>query len=325
MKNKQKGWGYLNMSFLLLGLFFVTSCHQPAVDYPKVIDPNDNPTTPSKVELGKQLFFDTRLSIDNTVSCATCHQPDRAFTDNLPFSNGVHGHKSMRNAPTLINVAYQPHFMFEAEIKTLEMQVVVPITDINEMGFEKISELVDKLRKIPEYQAMAQEAFGRPFDVWVLTRALAAFQRTLIAWDSDFDRYYFEGKPLSASAARGYRILSEQLYCTQCHPAPFFTTFELSSNGLGDTLDGGRYRITGNQTDFGLFKIPTLKSITETHPYMHNGSIENLEEVIDYYAKGGNGGINQSPLIVPFSLSSEEKKDLIAFFESLKVSGEIKF
>jgi len=319
MKRNQKEWRYIRMSILSFCLLVLASCNPHIDKYPKVVDPEDNLTTPAKVELGKKLFFDTRLSTDNTVSCATCHQPEHAFTDNLPFSDGVHGRKSMRNAPTLINVAYQPHFMFEAELKTLEMQVVVPITDLNEMGFEKISELVDKLSKIPEYQSMSQEAFNRPFDVWVLTRALSSFQRTLIAWDSEFDRYYFEGKPLNPSAARGYKIFSEKLYCTQCHPAPYFTTFELSSNGLGDTLDGGRYRVSGSPEDFGLFKIPTLKSITETHPYMHNGSIANLEAVIDYYAKGGNGGKNQSPVIVPFTLSENEKKDLMVFFESLRV------
>lgn len=317
MKSKQLTWWCMNLPALCVCLLVVIGCNQQSIKYPEVVHPDDNPLTPEKVELGRKLFFDTRLSTDNTVSCATCHQPERAFTDNLPFSDGVHGRKSLRNTPTLINVAYQPHFMFEAELKTLEMQVVVPITDLNEMGFEKISELVDKLSEIPEYQEMAQIAFNRPFDVWVLTRALSAFQRTLTAWDSEFDRFYFENKPMNPSAERGYKIFSEKLYCVECHPAPFFTTFELASNGLGDTLDGGRYRVTGSMDDFGLFKTPSLKNITKTSPYMHNGSISDIDNVIEYYANGGNGGKNQSSVIVPFTLSMEEKKDLLAFFEAL--------
>lgn len=316
--NRARAYQMFFMIYALFLLLLIPGCQSNEVIYPVVSHPDDNPYSVEKVGLGKKLFFDKRLSIDNTVACATCHQPDRAFTDNLSLSTGVFGRKSMRNAPSLINVAYQPHFMFEAEIKTLEMQAVVPITDLNEMGFEKIGELVDKLSRIEEYKVLAQRAFNRNFDVWVLTRSLAAYQRTIVSWNSDFDDFYFKGKPLNDAAMRGYKIFSEDLYCVACHPAPYFTTFELASNGIIDSLDGGRYRITGKQKDYGLFKIPSLKNITKTFPYMHNGSINSIEDVLTYYSNGGNGSDNQSVLIKPFQLTSDQKKDLLSFFKSLE-------
>ncbi|GAA0875903.1 cytochrome c peroxidase [Wandonia haliotis] len=305
--------------FLLLqvGLVTLFSCSSP---YPEPIHPEDNPFSIEKAELGEKLFFDPRLSIDNTVSCATCHVPERAFTDNLPLSNGVYGRKSLRNAPSLINVAYQPHFMFEGEIKTLEMQAVVPITDLNEMGYEKIGELVQKLHSIDEYNELAKQVFDREFDVWVLTRALAAYERTLIVWNSPFDDYYFLGKELDKQALKGYRIFDEQLHCTDCHPAPFFTSFEIKSNGSGNGRDGGRYRITADSTDFGKFKIPSLRNVTKTYPYMHDGSVQTIDEVLDYYAKGGSGNLNQSEEIKSFTLSDEEREALHAFFRSLETN-----
>jgi cytochrome c peroxidase len=305
----------------VIGLIFSfanTSCNNSVSSkYPTLKQNVNDENERQKIKLGEQLFFDTRLSIDNSISCSSCHNPNLAFADTVSFSKGVNGNKSFRNSPTLLNVAFQPHFMFEAELKTLEMQVVVPLTDLNEMGFEKISELIDRLKRIPEYEQQALSVFGKPFDIWVLTRSLAAYQRSLVSWTSDFDAYYFENKPLSPSARNGYRIFSEKLYCTSCHPAPFFTTFELASNGVYDSLDYGRYRITGKEEDKGKVKIPTLKNITLTHPYMHNGSLHTLNDVLSYYANGGSNRPNQSPVIQPFELSEQEKEDLFAFFNSL--------
>lgn len=302
--------------FLCFSIFFASSCKKES-PYPKVIEPEDNLTTPEKVALGEMLFFDPRLSIDNTVSCATCHIPERAFTDGKQFSDGVNGGKSMRNTPSLINVAYQPYFMFEGAIPSLERQSHVPIIDLNEMGYERISDLVDKLAALEEYQVLAQRAFNRPFDVYVLTRALASYERTLIQWDSDFDRYYFLHEPFDASAMRGYKIFSEQLYCVECHPAPFFTDFGLHNNGLYDSLDWGRWRITGLESDKGSFKTPSLKNSRLTAPYMHDGRLRSLDEVLDYYALGGSRNPNQDPRIQPFVLNEQERKDLLRFLERI--------
>lgn len=285
--------------------------------YPEVIHPKDNLPNAAKIELGKRLFFDTRMSADSSLSCASCHLPEKAFTDAEKIAKGIGGRLSLRNAPTLLNVAYQPHFMFDGELKTLEMQAIVPITDENEMGITDLGALVKRLASDPEYDRLAKEGFNKPFDLWVLTRALGAYQRTLVAWNSEFDRYYFDNQPMNESAMRGWKIFSEQLYCTSCHPAPFFTTFEVVDNGYEDTLDGGRFRVTWDRKDFGTFKVPTLRNITLTYPYMHNGGFATLEEVLDFYARGGDQTANQSKHIQSFSLSARERKDLHAFFEAL--------
>jgi cytochrome c peroxidase len=285
--------------------------------FPQVVHPKDNLPNAAKIELGRRLFFDTRLSEDGSFSCASCHFPEKAFTDSEKIALGIAGRKSLRNVPTLVNVGYQPHFMFDGELKTLEMQAIVPITDENEMGITDLGELVNRLASDPEYDRLAKEGFKKPFDLWVLTRALGSFQRTLVAWNSEFDRYYFRKKPMNESAMRGWKIFSEQLYCTSCHPAPFFTTFEVVDNGFLDTLDGGRFRVSWDKSDYGKFKIPTLKNSTMTYPYMHNGEMASLADVLDFYAKGGHGTPNQSPIIRPFSLSEKEKNDLLAFFEAL--------
>jgi cytochrome c peroxidase len=298
-----------------IGVFLsLTSC---SPDYPEVVHPKDNLPNAAKIELGKRLFFDTRLSADSSLSCASCHLPEKAFTDYEKLAKGIDGRRSLRNAPTLLNVAYQPHFMFDGELKTLEMQAIVPITDENEMGITDLGALVKRLASDPEYDRLAKEGFNKPFDLWVLTRALGTYQRTLVVWTSEFDQYYFEKRPMNESAMRGWKIFSEKLYCTSCHPAPFFTTFEVVDNGFEDTLDGGRFRVTWDRKDFGTFKVPTLRNITFTYPYMHNGRLATIDEVLDFYGRGGDHTTNQSKLIQPFALTARERKDLHAFFEAL--------
>jgi cytochrome c peroxidase len=285
----------------------------------QVIFDSLNPEDKRVTEFGKQLFFDVRLSVDNSVSCATCHLPERAFTDGRVKAEGILGRTTMRNAPTLLNIGYQPHFMFDGAVPTLEMQALVPLKDTNEMGND-IQQLVDKLRAIPEYQALALELYGRDFDAFVLTRALGNFQRSLISQHSPFDQWYYnkDTTHFNSSAERGYRIFSEKLYCTSCHTPPAFTTYEILNNGI-DTLniDEGLFRITGNSVDIGKFKVPTLRNISLTAPYMHDGSIENLYDVVQYYSKGGHNHQNQDLRIKPFELNAEEVEDLIHFFEAL--------
>lgn len=285
----------------------------------QVIFDSLNPKNEGAAEFGKQLFFDVRLSADNSISCASCHLPERAFTDGLLKAEGIFGRVSMRNTPTLLNVGYQPHFMFDGAVPTLEMQALIPLKDTSEMGND-IQQLVTKLRAIPEYQALAIELYGRDFDAFVLTRALSNFQRSLISQNSPFDKWFYtkESTDFSMSAERGYRIFSEKLYCTSCHTPPAFTTYEILNNGV-DTLniDEGLYRITGNPQDIGKFKVPTLRNISLTAPYMHDGSIKNLYDVIQYYSKGGHKHRNQDIRIQPFKLNSAEVEDLIHFFKAL--------
>lgn len=285
----------------------------------QVIFDSFNPEDKRVTEFGKQLFFDVRMSVDNSVSCASCHLPERAFTDGRIKAEGILGRITMRNAPTLLNIGYQPHFMFDGAVPTLEMQALVPLKDTNEMGND-IQQLVDKLRVIPEYQALAAELYGRDFDAFVLTRALGNFQRSLISQNSPFDQWFYnnDSTHFSHSAERGYRIFSERLYCTSCHLPPAFTTYEILNNGL-DTLnkDEGLFRITGDPQDIGKFKVPTLRNISLTAPYMHDGSIDNLYDVIQHYSTGGHNHQNQDNRIQPFELNAEEVEDLMRFFEAL--------
>lgn len=283
--------------------------------------PSDNLNSEEKVELGKKLFFDKRLSKDETVSCATCHVPSLAFTDGKETSDGVYGRKTTRNAPSILNAAFLPKIMFDAELPTLEMQVIVPIQEHTEMGMN-MKELILKLRAIPEYRDAAKEVFNREFDPWVLTRSISAYERTLISDASPFDLFYYkkQKKSLSKSAQRGWKIFSEELYCTKCHSLPNFTTFKAENNGYTtlESEDLGRFRIHFDSSDVGKFKVPSLRNISLTAPYMHDGKMKTLNEVIDFYEQGGGKVYNQSEIIKPFKLSSQEKLDLIEFLKSLE-------
>ena len=288
--------------------------------------PADNPTTPEKVALGKKLFFDKRLSLDGTVSCASCHDPHKAFTDQLTTSIGIKGQRTERNAPSVLNSGFLKNVMFDAHLKTLELQVIVPLQEPTEMG-HNMKKLIPQLRAIPEYQAAAQKIFQRDFDAYVLTRSISAFQRTLVSMNSRFDQYQAGNKKaLSKDEQAGWKLFSEKLYCIQCHPAPYFTTFEAANNGLYLDFgkDKGRFRINLDSADIGKFKIPSLRNVDLTFPYMHDGSIETLENVIAHYSQGGKKHPLQSSTIVPFDLSAKEQKQLISFLKSLTDTSYLK-
>ena len=308
-------WG-----MLIISLFFVQcSTNQPEVSVLGEINyPEDNLFDQRKVDLGKKLFFDTRLSVDNSISCATCHVPSKAFTDQLPMSRGVNNHFSTRNAPSLLNVGYLPHLMFDAEISSLELQAIVPIQDTNEMNF-LMGDLAQRLSKDDEYVKLANDIFDREVDAFVITRSLAAFQRTLISDNSKYDQWKRGEVEFTTSEKLGHKLFTEDLHCTKCHPAPLFTTGEAENNGLYADYkdDKGRFRINVDTNDIGKFKVPSLRNIELTFPYMHDGSFSNLEEVIEHYKKGGEKHFNQSEIIQPFELNSTEKKGLIDFLKTL--------
>jgi cytochrome c peroxidase len=283
--------------------------------------PSDNPQNAAKIALGRKLFFDTRLSLDGTVSCATCHDPRKAFTDNLAKSKGINGQLSERNAPSLLNAAFLKTAMFDAHLQTLELQVIVPIQEPVEMG-HNMKNLLKQLRQIPEYQAAAQAIFGRDFDAWVLTRSISAFERSLLSMNAPFDQYLAGNKKaMSKDQLAGWRIFSEDLYCIKCHPAPYFTTYEAANNGLYANYEGkadqGRFRIHQDSSDIGKFKVPSLRNLPLTYPYMHDGSLQTISAVLAHYQKGGAGHPLQDQQIVAFNLSSKEKQQLTAFFNAL--------
>lgn len=307
---------------LMVSLFSVKCKSNKAMiqEFGNLNTPDDNPITDAKVELGRKLFFDKRLSLDNTVSCATCHIPAFGFTDRKKVSDGVLGRKTVRNSPSLLNAGYLPTVMFDAHLTSLEMQVIVPIQEHVEMGM-KMSEVIERLKAVPEYQMAARDIFNRDFDPWVLTRCISAFERTLLSVNSRFDQYYYgkNSKAMTNDEIKGWKLFSEKLYCTSCHPAPYFTTFKAENNGLYKDFgkDEGRFRIHHDSVDIGKFKVPSLRNIELTFPYMHDGSKNSIEEIISHYEKGGMNHWNQNQIITPFKLSTKEKNQLKAFLFAL--------
>jgi cytochrome c peroxidase len=282
--------------------------------------PADNVLTKSRIALGRRLFYDPVLSADSTRSCGSCHAPHLAFSDSTAVSLGIDSRAGTRNAPTLANVAYQKKLLREGGVPTLEMQILVPIQEHNEFDFN-ILLVAERLQKMPEYVAMAEKAYGRTPDAFVITRSIAAFERTLLSGDSPYDQYSFQGKnnALSMAEKRGLELFqSERLNCSKCHSGFLFTNQEFTNNGLYEIYpDSGRIRLTGLESDRGVFKVPSLRNIALTAPYMHDGSLTTLEAVIDHYQTGGKPHPNKSPLLKPFALTVEERADLIVFLRSL--------
>jgi cytochrome c peroxidase len=309
----------------ILMLLLCCSCESPedlSKEYPF---PVDNPPSAQKIELGRALFFDKRLSLDESIACADCHNPSFAFTDRKAVSDGINGKHSERNAPTLLNSAFLQTVMFDAHLKTLELQVIVPIQEATEMG-HNMKVLIPKLRAIPEYQKAAKTLFNRDFDAWVLTRSIAAFERSLISLNSPYDQYMKGNKRALSSEQHAGMKLFNSLYCTTCHPAPYFTNFKAENNGLYHDYgnDKGRFRINLDSADIGFFKTPTLRNIELTYPYMHDGSLQSLDEVIEHYVAGGKHPKGQHPSILRFQLTTREKKQLISFLGALTDTSYLK-
>ena len=309
----------------ILMLLLCCSCESPedlSKEYPF---PVDNPPSAQKIELGRALFFDKRLSLDESIACADCHNPSFAFTDRKAVSDGINGKHSERNAPTLLNSAFLQTVMFDAHLKTLELQVIVPIQEATEMG-HNMKVLIPKLRAIPEYQKAAKTLFNRDFDAWVLTRSIAAFERSLISLNSPYDQFMKGNKRALSSEQQAGMKLFNSLYCTTCHPAPYFTNFKAENNGLYQDYgnDKGRFRINLDSADIGFFKTPTLRNIELTYPYMHDGSLQTLDEVIEHYVAGGKHPKGQHPSILGFQLTTREKKQLISFLGALTDTSYLK-
>lgn len=282
--------------------------------------PEGAAVTVERVALGKRLFYDPRLSRDASISCATCHLQEAAFADHLPVSIGIEGRVGFRNSPTLVNVGYHPYYFKEGGNPTLEGQAFGPIEEHTEMDYN-VPSIVERLRDDLDLQQMAQRAYGRNLDAYSLIFSLGAFQRTIISADAPYDRYRYRGETqaLSAAEERGLALFaSERLNCTQCHAGFDLSTYAIVNNGShANYADEGLARITQDSTDVGKFKVPTLKNIALTYPYMHDGSYPTLLSVIEQYNRGGSGHRNQSPYIRPLHLTEQEKQDLLAFLHSL--------
>lgn len=281
-----------------------------------------------RVALGKELFFDPILSRNRDISCATCHLPHLAFTDGLPVSVGTEGRMHNRNSPSLFNVAWQPYLFMDGGNPSLESQVIGPIEEHREMDLP-FTEALARVGAIASYQEKFQQAFNQDVNPYSLSLALASYERALVSYDSPFDRYYYQGdsSALSESAKAGLALfISPDLNCVACHSFPLTTDFSFRNNGLKEFyLDSGRARVTNNLLEHeGQFKVATLRNIALTAPYMHDGSLQSLGEVVDHYASGGSNHRLKDSLIDGFSLSAHQKQNLIAFLEALTDTSSYK-
>jgi cytochrome c peroxidase len=286
--------------------------------------PAENQSTPARVELGRKLFFDTRLSAHGKMSCATCHQPEHgfAFPDAIAPA-GFNGQRATRNVPTLINAGYRTSLFHDGRAKTLEEQALGPIQHPAEMG-SNLDELVQRLAAVPEYAAAFEREFGGPITAANIAQALAAFERTLVSHDTPFDRYARgDEQALSESARRGYVIFRDKANCITCHSGPDFTDGAFRNIGVGwdgkQYKDLGRGQATGRAGDNGKFRVPTLRGLVWTAPYMHDGSLKTLEEVVAYYDRNGPKDLT-TDLHAPLNLTDQEQRDLVEFLKSLSSS-----
>jgi cytochrome c peroxidase len=287
--------------------------------FPPVPDNAAYPMTQASVQLGRALFFDTRLSRDGTVACASCHFPDRAFSDTVVLSVGIEGRLGMRNAPPLFNLAWHPAFFRDGGIPSLEQLAIAPIHDPNEMDFN-IHEAAQRLANEDPYARLSQLAYGEPLTAFLLVRALASYQRTLLSGWSRYDRFrQGDVDALTGQEQRGLELFnSAELKCGSCHGGFDFTDHQYHNIGLYEhSSDPGRERISLDPQDRGRFKTPSLRNVALTAPYMHDGTLRTLEEVVDHFANGGEAASNKSPLITGFIMSEQDKQDLIAFLNSL--------
>jgi len=270
--------------------------------------PESNPLTPDKIEIGRRLFFDPRLSRDEKTACATCHQPDRAFSDEHQLALGVFGRTGRRNAPAIINRGYGRLFFWDGRAHTLEEQVLKPIQDPNEMDLSL---------------AEAEARVGLSADD--ISRALATYVRSLLSGNSAFDRFVNgDRSALSDEAQRGLQIFRGKGNCTRCHVGPNFTDEKLHNTGVAWDPSTGSGQVSGSFSDpgagHGNFKTPTLRDVARTAPYMHDGSVATLEGVVDFYDRGGRQNPDLDPEIHPLRLTADEKRALLAFLGALSGS-----
>ena len=294
--------------------------HVPlGLDAPPV--PADNALSDAKVALGKDLYFDKRLSKNGTVSCETCHNPMMGWTDHKPVSTGIHGQHGTRNAPTVLNSAYNPAQFWDGRAPSLEKQIEGPVANPVEMGFS-LEGAAKRIGAIKGYAPLFAAAFGSPkvtFDR--IEQAIAGFERTILSGDSPYDRYVAgDANALSPEAAKGMALFFGKANCDACHSGKNFSDGDYHNIGVGMASkhpDWGRYLVTKQDADRGKFKTPTLRDLPETFPYMHDGSVKTLAEVIKFYNRGGEKNKWLDPQMHPLNLDSAEQAELVAFLDAL--------
>ncbi len=297
----------------------------PELDVELFWVPEDNPITPEKAALGWQLFYDTRLSSDETISCASCHLPDAGFADPRPGSIGVGGQVGGRNAPTIINAMFNEALFWDGRAASLEEQAVGPIMNSIEMA-NTLSDMEARLARIPGYRRQFKAVFGtEKITAELVGKAIATFERVVVSVNSPWDRSVSTGDEslVSAAARRGNGLFNDKAGCAQCHVATSVTDvpFDLFQNtGAGmdtEEPDLGRFVHSGDEEDRGAFKTPALRNVAQTAPYMHDGSLKTLEDVIRYYERGGDANPWLDEKMKPVELTDQERQDLLAFLDAL--------
>jgi cytochrome c peroxidase len=304
---------------------------EPPLGLPPILWPDENPYTPEKRELGWLLYFDTRLSSDKSVSCASCHSPEKGFTDGAPVSTGIKGQKGGRSAPTVINRAYSLVQFWDGRAATLEHQAKGPIANPIEMTMAPDAAAAHKacvecLRAIPGYVQRFEKIFGtKDFTIDHVAMAIATFERTVLSGNSPWDKHKAgDKKAMSEAQVRGKSVFFEKAQCDRCHIGFNFTDGSFENIGIGmdkPSPDLGRFLVTKKEEHKGAFKTPTLREIEHTGPYMHDGSLKTLEEVVDHYDKGGIPNKHLSQQMKKLNLSPQEKSDLVAFLKALSGEG----
>ena len=309
---------------------------QTPLGLPPVPIPVDNPPTAETIALGRRLYWDPLLSVDNTVACASCHSPEFGFSDGKPVSEGVDGQKGGRNAPTVFHAAYYTTQFWDGRAPNLEKQAEGPVQNPIEMA-HTLEGVEKKLAADARYREEFREAFGPgPISYDMVAKSIASFERTVISGNSPFDRYFYGGDKtaLSDSARRGLEIFRnpEKGNCAACHPLGLFANNDFHNIGVGvndegELTDLGRYTVTKKDRDRGAFKTPSLRNIALSAPYMHDGSLQTLQEVVDFYVGGGNSNDYLDPQLKALEPTSPTGKvnwrrdDLVAFLETL--TGEM--
>jgi cytochrome c peroxidase len=297
----------------------------PAVpaDFPELPAPADNVLTPQRIALGRRLFYDKRLSRTGEIACASCHDQAHGFADPHRVSVGVEGRTGERNAPGLANLAWGTSFFWDGGAPTLEHQAIAPIKNPVEMDLT-LAEANLRLAADPDVLAAFQQAYGEPPSEATLPRALASFVRSLVSGQSRFDRHRRgDTTALDDAEKRGLALFEgERAECFHCHVGWNLTNNAFRNDGIaaGDP-DLGRARLTRQDVDAGKFRVPSLRNVAVTAPYMHDGSLTTLEEVIEQYDRGGRGHPNTDPTIRPLGLTAAEKADLLAFLRALTDEG----
>ena len=341
----------------------LANIQRPPLGLPAVPVPTDNPVSAAKIDLGRKLFFDRRLSLNNTFSCAMCHIPEQGFSSNeMATAVGIEGRSVRRNSPTIYNVAYATSLFHDGRENTLEQQVWGPLLANNEMGNPSIGYVIDKIKSLADYQDLFEQSFNTGPNMMTVGQALASYQRSLVSADSAFDRWYFgkQADAVSESVKRGFALFHGKGACSGCHTLK--ENFALFSDNLSHNTgvgfqesmrkapakqsvqvapgvfinvdqkhlaavaeerpnDLGRYEITQDPQDRWKYKTPSLRNIALTAPYMHNGSLSTLTEVVEFYNQGGVINETLDSLIKPLSLTATEKNDLLAFLHSLTGSN----